>query len=1063
MSHKSHSNHRYRGYLSKPLLYPLAAVFFVFGSCFIALFFWSLSGYINDEISHQMHELEGIYQADIESDAHHMSFEASYMKEIPGLKEALKKKDREQLLRLSSPLYERLKHHFHITHLYFTGADRVNLLRVHNPSRYGDTINRHTTIMAEKSRKISYGLELGVMGTFTLRVVMPWYEDGTLIGFIEIGEEIEHITQQIRELFQVDIQLFINKKMLNKEEWQNGMAMLWRNGEWARFPDHIYIPHELNNKIYFASEVTERLSAPATIIEDRLIDITIPQRHVKAAFMPLYDVQKQHVGELLISIDVSRWLNSVYFLIFISIVLAIMANVILIFLFMRLAHRTENELNDANELHIKETTEKSRLQTIHIDELETKNRALELAQNRLGESEDQLQRAQHLAHLGSWEWNIDKDIVSCSDEIRTIIGLSCEHGSCQMEDMNRYIHTDDRAHVRRGLSEAINGGKSFDQEYRIVRTDGSIRLVHGQAELTKNHGRDGSTHLIGTMQDLTEQKHTEEINRHLGSILDNASNEIILFSADSNMILQANHTAQQHLNYGEAKLYSMTIFDIIKQLDKEKFRQRIASLNNRSNHEIQIEVEFKPRDSLPYLVELRIQKSHYQSEPVYIALALDISEKQAQQRALIHQGLHDPLTNLPNRLQLTKQTLEAVKNAQISDGSVMLILININRFQEINDTLGHNNGDQILLQYAKRIQSIMPDYGTLFHIGGDNFAILLSSFDSSNINAFIHRIESALHRPFSTEKYNLTIDSSFGVAAYPEHAHNEVQLMQFADIALKRSKEYLSGFEIYDPNLDPFSVKRLMITSHMRHAIERHEFSLHFQSKVEGADNRPHSAEALIRWNHQEHGFISPAEFIPLAEKTGYIREITQWVINEALCQMAEWKKRGIEIPVSINISAHNLLDPNFVQSIAELSDKWDIQRSKLTLEVTETAVMMDPEYTISVLNQLSDKGYKIAIDDYGTGYSSLSYLKQLPADELKIDCSFILNMLNDDDSYTIVYSTIELAHNLGMSVTAEGVESQAISDHLHDLGCELQQGFFFSKPLPADEFVAWLQQHSKN
>jgi len=779
--------------------------------------------------------------------------------------------------------------------------------------------------------------------------------------------------------------------------------------------------------------------------------------------MPLYDVQKQRVGELLISIDVSRWLNSIYFLIFISIAIAILANIILISLFMRLAHRTEDELNDANELHIRETAEKSRLQALHIDELETKNRALELTQNRLGESENQLQRAQHLAHLGSWEWNIEKDIVSCSDEIRAIIGLSCELGSCQMGDMNRYVHTDDREHVRRGLSEAINGGKPFDQEYRIVRTDGSIRLVHGQAELTKNHGSDGTTHLIGTMQDLTEQKHTEEINRHLGSILDNASNEIILFSADSKIILQANHTAQQHLNYDEAKLYGMTIFDIIKQLDKEKFNQHIASLDNRSNHQIQIEVEFKPRDSLPYLVELRIQKSHYQSEPVYIALALDISEKRAQQRALIHQGLHDPLTKLPNRLQLTQQTLKVVKSAQTSDGAVMLILININRFQEINDTLGHNNGDQILLQYAERIQSIIPDYGTLFHIGGDNFAILLNSFDSSNINSFIHRIESALHRPFSAEKYNLTIDSSFGVAAYPEHAHNEVQLMQFADIALKRSKEYLSGFEIYDPNLDPFSVKRLMITSHMRHAIEHHEFSLHFQPKVEGADNRLHSAEALIRWNHQEHGFISPAEFIPLAEKTGYIREITQWVINEALCQMAEWKKRGIEIPVSINISAHNLLDPHFVQSIAELSDKWNIQRSKLTLEVTETAVMMDPEYTISVLNQLSDKGYKIAIDDYGTGYSSLSYLKQLPADELKIDCSFILNMLNDDDSYTIVYSTIELAHNLGMSVTAEGVESRAISDHLHDLGCELQQGFFFSRPLPVDEFVAWLQQHSEN
>ncbi|MDH3355462.1 MAG: GGDEF domain-containing phosphodiesterase, partial [Chromatiales bacterium] len=348
-------------------------------------------------------------------------------------------------------------------------------------------------------------------------------------------------------------------------------------------------------------------------------------------------------------------------------------------------------------------------------------------------------------------------------------------------------------------------------------------------------------------------------------------------------------------------------------------------------------------------------------------------------------------------------------------------------------------------------------------IGGDNFAILLTDFDSANINAFIHRIESTLQRPFSAERYNLSVDSSFGVAAYPEHAHNEVQLMQFADIALKRSKEFVSGVEIYDPNLDPFSVKRLMITSHMRHAIEHNEFSLYFQPKVAGADATPHSAEALIRWKHKEHGFISPAEFIPLAEKTGYIREITHWVVDETLRQMSEWQKRDIEIPISINISAHNLLDPNFVQTICDLSDKREVPRNRITLEVTETAVMMDPEYTISVLNQLSDKGFKIAIDDYGTGYSSLSYLKQLPADELKIDCSFILNMLEDDDSYTIVYSTIELAHNLGMSVTAEGVETRAISDHLLDLKCELQQGFFFSKPLPATKFESWLQGHKKS
>ncbi|MDH3355578.1 MAG: diguanylate cyclase, partial [Chromatiales bacterium] len=706
MGNSSRLNHRYRGYLSKPILYPLIAVFFIFGGSFIVLFSWHLSNSIDSEISHQMVELEGIYRADVEDDARHMIVETHGFKNIPGLKEALKNRDQEQLLALSASFYQRLSHHLHITHLYFTGPDRINLLRVHEPSRYGDRIDRYTTLKAEESKKVSYGLELGALGTFTLRVVMPWYEGDTLIGFIEIGEEIDHITQKIRNLLDVDAKVFINKKVLNREEWQSGMAMLGRDYNWDRFPNHIYVSHEQKEEPYFFDEITKHLFASTPLIEKHVIDISTPPKHIKAAFMPLYDVQDRRVGELLISVDVTRWLNNVYFSILLSIGIAVLANILLISLFIRIARRTEDELNDAHQMLTNEADVRTRLQTMHIEELEAKNRTLELTQNRLGEREGQLSRAQHMAHMGSWEWDFENDIVSCSDETRTILGLSCNFDTCQIEDINLHVHKDDRENIRRALTKAINDGKPFDQEYRIVRPDGSIRLIHGQAELASNHSSDGTTRLFGTMHDLTEQKHSEEINRHLGNILDNASNEIILFSADSKIILQANHTAQQHLNYSETELYSQTLFDILK-FDEKHFDQSVAPLDNRNSHEIHIEAELQPKDAAPYPVELRIQKSHYHSEPVYIALALDISEKQAQQQELVHQGLHDPLTKLPNRLQLTKQTLGAIKSAQITESSVVLVLININRFQEINDTLGHNNGDQILLQYAKRVQTIM--------------------------------------------------------------------------------------------------------------------------------------------------------------------------------------------------------------------------------------------------------------------------------------------------------------------------------------------------------------------
>ncbi len=945
MDQNCRPNNLYRGYLSKPILYPLFFVFFLFGGSFIAIFSWDLYKSIDHESANQIRALEGILESDIQSDIHHMTVLLDDIKFIPGLKEAFKNRDRENLFKLANSFYRRVNQHLYVTHFYFSDADRVNLLRVHNPSRYGDRIDRYTTLQAEKSGNISYGMELGVMGSFTLRVVLPWYENGALIGFIEIGEEIDHITQKLRDRLNAELQIFIYKKMLAKDDWQSEMKMLQRDGNWDRFPKHVYIPSDAEQNAPFAKEVNRLLLAPTTLVEGDILDFNTPQKYIKAAFMPLFDVQKNKVGNLLISIDATRWQDNLYFSIIITIAIAILANTLLVVLFMRLARRAENKLDQTHQQLADEADVRDRLQEIHIEELEAKNRALELSQSRLGESEGQLQKTQQLTH-------------------------------------------------------------------------------------------------------------------HLGNVLDNSSNEIIIIDADSKTILRINNTALQHLNYSEAEIHNINIFDILVGLDEDQLNRCTASLDSRQSHEVQIEAQFIPKDSLPYHVELRIQKSQYESNPVFIVQALDISEKFAQQQALVHQGLHDPLTELPNRMQLTKLIQEVITNAQDANSAVVLVLININRFQEINDTIGHNNGDQILLQYARRIQSIMSKQGTLFHIGGDNFAILLSNFSSANINAFIYRIDSILQRPFSVASYNLTIDSSFGVAAFPKHAHNEIQLMQFAEIALKRSKEQLSGFEIYDPNLDPFSLKRLMITSHMRHAIERNEFSIYYQPKVRSEGASPHSAEALIRWQHPEHGFISPEQFIILAEKTGYIREITQWVINETFEQMAEWKKEGIKIPISINISAHNLLDPNFIHCIDELSSKWNVRCSTVTLEVTETAVMMDPEYTISVLNQMSEKGYKIALDDYGTGYSTLSYLKQLPADELKIDSSFIRNMLDDDDSYTIVYSTIELAHNLGMSVTAEGVENLELSEQLHDLGCELQQGYFFSKPLPADEFVAWQQNN---
>ncbi|MEK7207619.1 MAG: EAL domain-containing protein [Pseudomonadota bacterium] len=441
----------------------------------------------------------------------------------------------------------------------------------------------------------------------------------------------------------------------------------------------------------------------------------------------------------------------------------------------------------------------------------------------------------------------------------------------------------------------------------------------------------------------------------------------------------------------------------------------------------------------------------------------DMTDRKRQEAAIAHMAMHDALTGLPNRTLLHDRLQQALQSASRHSIGLALIMMDLDRFKEINDTLGHQVGDDILRQVSQRLTYIVRPTDTVARLGGDEFAVLLPQADAVYANHVAQKILLALKKVFDLGHHSLYIGSSLGVALFPEHGDDAETLTRHADVAMYNAKRLNSGCTFYNPQQDTHSVERLALEKDLHDAIQEHGLDLNYQPLFDLRTGELVCVEALLRWKHPEHGMISPEKIITIAEQTGQIKALTNWVLNTAIYQCYDWRRKGIEVRLSINLSVWNLHDPELVTTIREAVDTLGIPPSKLELEITESAMMADTDLAIMVLGELHDMGISLAIDDFGTGFSSLAYLKKLPVDKLKIDKSFVMGMSEDDDDVTIVRSTIELAHNLGLKVVAEGIESEAIVKLLQQWGCDFGQGYYFSRPVPLADLQRLLQQKAVN
>ena len=561
-------------------------------------------------------------------------------------------------------------------------------------------------------------------------------------------------------------------------------------------------------------------------------------------------------------------------------------------------------------------------------------------------------------------------------------------------------------------------------------------------------------------------------NKYKG-LYENTSEGIVLFRNDR--IVDVNPAACRMFRGSKEELMGKTPADLSTKfqhdghLSETRGKFHIAECLRRNPENF--EWIHKRLDGTEFYADLTLNSVVLAGKTTLFALIRDITDKkEAEVRALIaneklvFRAAHDSLTGLMNREQLHTHVTRIIDNdsGKNTTSKIALLLLDLNRFKEVNDTLGHATGDKVLVKLAHILnQTVSATGGSLFRLGGDEFVAV---FDSDNCTEALEDLESILHDSLKTcidlNDISIELGASIGIALYPQNGNDSHELLRCADVAMYHAKNNNSASSWYDSQNDLNNKRRLAMIVELGTGISDDQLTLHFQPRIHLKTGKITGCEALLRWNHPKHGMVPPGEFLPLAEMSDLIHPLTEWVAGNVVAQLKELHKKGHHIPIAMNISARNLTDSQLIDKLENLIVTENIDPQLLEIEITESALINHPQRAVENLDKLDRLGIQIAIDDFGTGYSSLSYLKKLPLNTLKIDRSFVKDMLTDESDSVIVDSTIDLAHNFSLTVVAEGVEDQATFDALAAKNCDQAQGFFIAKPMPPADFVTWLKNH---
>ncbi|OHB90122.1 MAG: hypothetical protein A3D13_06840, partial [Planctomycetes bacterium RIFCSPHIGHO2_02_FULL_40_12] len=730
------------------------------------------------------------------------------------------------------------------------------------------------------------------------------------------------------------------------------------------------------------------------------------------------------------------------------------------------------------------------------------------AEEKLRQSEKGLADAQKLAHLGNWSWDIVKNERYWSDEVYRIFGLKPQEFGKSSESFFSYVHIDDREFVEKSMDDLLSSGKLYKIDYRIVLPDGSVRIVNEQVKAVS--GSTGmAVQINGTVQDITERKLIEEglrtrerqqaaiseLGMHaledpdINTLLNEAVSitalalgveycEILELLPDGKALLlkagvgwKTGSVGCVTVGAGNDSQAGYTLHSdkpvIVGDIRTEtRFSAPSLLLDHSVVSGMSVVIKSKDYSYGVLSIHSTMRRTFTRDDANFLqSVAIMISdaiERKKLSSRINHIASYDTLTDLPNRILFMDRVSMTLSRAKRQKEQIAVLYLNLDRFKVINDSMGNETGDRLLISASERLVNCVREGDTVSRMGGDEFAIMLGGITSaSDVAKVSQKVIEAVSKPFVLDDREMHITASIGISMYPQDDEEMEGLIKKARAAMLQAKEHgRNNDRFYNTEMETSSYEMMMMENDLRKALDRGELLLHYQPQVDITTGRITGVEALVRWRHPDRGMVSPAEFIPMAEETGLIIPIGEWVLHTALAQNKAWQEDGLApIKMSVNFSSVQFRQKDPVGLVANALRKTGLKPEYMGLEITESVIMKGADVVIKKFHELKGLGIHICMDDFGTGYSSLSYLKRFPIDILKIDQSFARNVTTDTNDASIVTATIAMAHGLGITTIAEGVETKEQLEFFRSHKCEVVQGYLFSKPLPAEDVTKLLRE----
>lgn len=1015
--------------LKAAILSPMALVLIILLAVFIYSYSDAEKEFTEEYVSSTFQSATRVFDAHVKTDTATLSAALFLLMQDDVLRRALAAQDRHALLQRAAPLFKHLHDKHRITHFYFSGPDRVNLLRVHQPNRYGDRIDRITTRQAEQTGKPASGLELGPLGTFTLRVVFPWYDKDHLIGYVELGEEIEHIVDGIRELTSNDVYLTIDKQYLAQKDWESGMQLMGRTAEWDRLPGSV---------ITFQTSKTLLPSIPNLLVQGSrqnadMAKILQDGHTFQTKLVPLIDAGQRNVGKMLLAHDISNLSQHNRRDLILTGGFTLSLGALLFWLLLLIIRRVEQRIFSS---------------TVALTESEERFHSL-------------------VESSSDWIWEIDASAryVYVSQKCREILGYEPHEiiGKTPFDLMP----PEEAARISTGFSAIVAARQPFDGlENHNLHKDGRIVVLETSGVPILN--ADGTLRgYRGIDRDITTRKQADEMYKKSMQrlALHFEQTPLAVIEWDTGFkVLDWNPAAEKVFGYAKAEALGRYAKDLILPDSFQEQGTRIwldllAGMGGFRSSNENITKDGRAIFCEWYNTPLVDEKGQVLG---VMSLALDITAQKLAEQKISHLAYYDELTGLPNRTLFKDHLAQACIESDRHKRPAALMFLDMDDFKAINDTLGHEAGNSLLKAAASRLKNCFRTGDTLARFGGDEFAVILTNLGhADDVGSVAQSVIEKLQHPFSISGKELCITFSMGITLYPIDGADAEMLLRNADSAMYHAKGMgRNTYQFYSTEMTRRAQENLALQIGLRRAFEQGELLLHYQPQVEIWTGRIIGVEALLRWQDPEKGMISPADFIPIAEETGLIVPIGEWALRTACAQVRAWQDQGFPtICMAVNLSSRQFRQDNFAQRVGKIINGAGIDPRCLELELTESVLMEDAESVSVILAEFKQAGISIAVDDFGTGYSSLSYLKRFPIDKLKIDQSFVRDVTVDANDASLVKAIIAMARALNLKTIAEGIETPDQLEFLRAEGCEEAQGYLIGRPMTAEKISELLQE----